>query len=129
LVGGNMSVLTAMLGSNYLPDWKGKILFLEETAEEPYRLDRMLTHLKIAGVLEQLAGFVFGKCVKCDAEEPEKAFTFMEILDQQIKPLNIPAFYGAMIGHIENKYTLPIGVEVEMDAGKGTIQMLDAAVE
>lgn len=128
LVGGNMSVLTAMLGSNYLPSWKGKILFLEETAEEPYRLDRMITHLKIAGVLDQLAGFVWGKCVKCEAEEPEKAFTFMQILDQQIKPLNIPAFYGAMIGHIENKYTLPIGVEVEMDADKGTIQLLEPAV-
>jgi muramoyltetrapeptide carboxypeptidase len=129
LVGGNMSVLTAMIGSNYLPDWKGKILFLEETAEEPYRLDRMITHLKIAGILDQLAGFVWGKCVKCDAEEPDKAFTFMQLLDQQIKPLNIPAFYGAMVGHIENKYTMPIGVEVEIDADRGTIQMLEAAVE
>jgi muramoyltetrapeptide carboxypeptidase len=129
LVGGNMAVLTAMLGSNYVPDWKGKILFLEETAEEPYRLDRMITHLKIAGVLDKLSGFVFGKCAKCDAEEPDKAFTFMEILEQHIKPLGIPAFYGAMIGHIENKYTLPVGLEVEMDAGKGFIQLLEPAVK
>ena len=117
-----------MMGSNYLPDWENKILFLEETAEEPYRLDRMMTQLKLAGVLDKLKGIVFGKCVKCEAEEPEKAFTFMEVLEQQITPLKIPAFYGAMIGHIENKYTLPIGVEVEMDADKGTIQMLEAAV-
>lgn len=128
LVGGNLTVLAAMMGSNYLPDWENKILFLEETAEEPYRLDRMMTQLKLAGVLEKLSGIAFGKCVKCEAEEPEKAFTFMEVLEQQIKPLKIPAFYGAMIGHIENKYTLPIGVEVEMDADKGTIQLLEAAV-
>jgi muramoyltetrapeptide carboxypeptidase len=128
LVGGNLTVLAAMMGSNYLPDWENKILFLEETAEEPYRLDRMMQQLKLAGVLGKLKGIAFGKCVKCEAEEPEKAFTFMQVLEQQIKPLKIPAFYGAMIGHIENKYTLPVGVEVEMDADKGTMQMLEAAV-
>ncbi len=128
LVGGNLTVLAAMMGSNYLPDWQGKILFLEETAEEPYRLDRMMQQLKLAEVLGKLKGIAFGKCVKCEAEEPEKAFTFMQVLEQQIRPLKIPAFYGAMIGHIENKYTLPVGVEVEMDADKGTIQMLEAAV-
>jgi muramoyltetrapeptide carboxypeptidase len=128
LVGGNLTVLAAMMGSDYLPNWENKILFLEETAEEPYRLDRMMTQLKLAGVLGKLKGIAFGKCVKCEAEEPEKAFTFMQVLEQQIKPLKIPAFYGAMIGHIENKYTLPVGVEVEMDADKGTIQMLESAV-
>ena len=128
LVGGNLSVLAGMMGSNYLPDWNNKILFLEETAEEPYRLDRMMTQLKLAGVLGKIKGIVFGKCVKCDAEEPEKAFTFMEVLEQNIKPLGIPAFYGAMIGHIENKYTLPIGVQVEMDADEGTIKLLEQAV-
>jgi muramoyltetrapeptide carboxypeptidase len=128
LVGGNMAVLTGMLGSAYLPAWENKILFLEETAEEPYRLDRMIVQLKLNGVLEKIGGFVFGKCVKCEAEEPEKAFTFQQVLEQHIKPLGIPAFYGAMIGHIENKYTLPVGIEAEMDADKGTIALLESAV-
>jgi len=128
LTGGNMAVLTGMMGSVYLPAWENKILFLEETAEEPYRLDRMITQLKLNGVLDKISGFVFGKCVKCEAEEPEKAFTFREVLEQHIKPLGIPAFYGAMIGHIENKYTLPIGIEAEMDADKGTITLLESAV-
>lgn len=128
LVGGNLSVLAAMLGSNYLPDWNNKILFLEETGEEPYRLDRMLVQLKLNGVLDKLSGFVFGKCVKCDAEEPEKAFTFMQVLEQHIKPLNIPAFYGGMIGHIENKWTLPVGGLVEMDANRGVLKLMEAAV-
>ena len=64
LVGGNLTVLAGMIGSDYLPDWKNKILFIEETGEEPYRIDRMLTQLKLAGVLKNINGFVFGKCVK-----------------------------------------------------------------
>jgi muramoyltetrapeptide carboxypeptidase len=128
LIGGNLSVLTGIIGSSYLPDWKGKILFLEEAKEEPYRIDRMLTQLKLAGVLDSISGFVFGKCVKCEAEEPLKAFKFMEVIEQHIKPLGIPAFYGAMTGHIENKLTLPLGIEVTIDADKGMIGLAEAAV-
>lgn len=128
LVGGNLTVLASMIGSEYLPDWKNKILFLEETGEEPYRIDRMLTQLKLAGVLKNISGFVFGKCVKCEAEEPEKAFTLQQVLEQHIKPLGIPAFYGAMIGHIVNKYTIPVGINAEMDASTGSIKLLETAV-
>jgi len=128
LMGGNLTVLAGIIGSKYLPHWKNKILFLEEAKEEPYAIDRMLTQLKLAGVLHSIRGFVFGKCVKCDAEEPQKAFLFKEVLEQHIKPLGIPAFYGAMIGHIENKYTIPIGVEAEIDADKCEIKLLEKAV-
>ena len=128
LMGGNLTVLAGIIGSEYLPHWKNKILFLEEAKEEPYSIDRMLTQLKLAGVLQNISGFVFGKCVKCDAEEPQKAFLFKEVLEQHIKPLNIPAFYGAMIGHIENKYTVPIGAEAEIDAEKCVLKLLESAV-
>lgn len=128
LVGGNLTVLAGIIGSGYLPDWKNKILFLEEAKEEPYSIDRMLTQLKLAGVLKNISGFVFGKCVKCEAEEPQKAFLFKEVLEQHIKPLGIPAFYGAMIGHIENKYTMPIGIEAEIDADTNFIRLIESAV-
>ncbi len=128
LMGGNLTVLAGIIGSEYLPHWKNKILFLEEAKEEPYSIDRMLMQLKLAGVLQNISGFVFGKCVKCDAEEPQKAFLFKEVLEQHIKPLGIPAFYGAMIGHIENKYTMPIGIGAEIDAEKYTIKLLESAV-
>ncbi len=128
LIGGNLTVLAGIIGSEYLPYWKNKILFLEESKEEPYSIDRMLTQLKLAGVLDNISGFVFGKCVKCDAEEPQKAFLFKEVLEQHIKPLGIPAFYGAMIGHIENKYTIPIGIEAEIDAEKCVMKLLEGAV-
>jgi len=128
LTGGNLSVIAGIIGSDYLPDWKGKILFLEEVEEEPYSVDRMLTQLKLAGVLKNISGFVFGKCADCVAEEPAKAFLLKEVLEQHIKPLGIPAFYGAMIGHIENKYTIPIGIPAEFDADTGLIKLLECAV-
>jgi muramoyltetrapeptide carboxypeptidase len=128
LIGGNLSVLSGLLGSGYLPDWKGKILFLEEVKEEPYRIDKMFTQLKLNGVLDNIAGLVLGKFSKCEAEEPLKAFTFMEVLEQHIKPLGIPAFYGAAFGHTENKITLPVGIRVSMDAEKGTIKLMESAV-
>jgi muramoyltetrapeptide carboxypeptidase len=128
LIGGNLSVITSLMGSTYLPGWKNKILFLEDVKEEPYRIDRALTQLKLCGVLNSISGFVFGKCAKCLAEEPQKAFTFHEVILQHIKPLGIPAFYGAMIGHIENKLTLPLGIRAEMDADKGTIKLEENSV-
>jgi muramoyltetrapeptide carboxypeptidase len=128
LFGGNLTVLTSLLGSKYVPDFKNKILFLEEAKEEPYSIDRMLTQLKLCGVLDEISGFVFGKCAKCTAEDPQKAFTFEEVLLQHIKPLKIPAFYGAMIGHIEHKLTVPIGINATINADTGFIQLNEAAV-
>ena len=128
LVGGNLSVLSSIVGSGYLPDFKGKILFLEETKEEPYRIDRMLTQLKLAGVLQQLNGVAIGKFAKCEAEEPHKAFTYMQVLEQHFKTLTIPVFYGLMTGHIENKLTLPVGAAVNINAGKGVLKLNESAV-
>jgi muramoyltetrapeptide carboxypeptidase len=128
LVGGNLTVLTAMLGSAYLPDWSGTILFLEDTNENIYRIDRMLTQLKLAGVLDRISGFVFGKCTKCGPGEGHGSLTLEEVLNDHIKPLKIPAWYGAMIGHIDNKFTVPVGVRAEINAERGTITMLESAV-
>lgn len=129
LFGGNLTVLSSIIGSGYLPDWKGKILFLEEAKEEPYSIDRMLTQLKLSGILDSVSGIVFGKCAKCLAEEPHKSFTLNEVLLQHFKPLKIPVFFGAMIGHIENKLTVPVGINASIDADKGTISLLESSVD
>ncbi|BAY24499.1 peptidase U61 LD-carboxypeptidase A [Calothrix sp. NIES-2100] len=128
LVGGNLSVLAAMLGSPYLPAWNQSILFLEEIGEDVYRVDRMLTQLKNAGILNRIAGLIFGQCTNCSlGDEPN--FTLMQVLQDHILPLNIPAWYGAAIGHIKDKFTMPVGVNVEINAIAGTIQMLESAVD
>ncbi|WP_414576579.1 S66 peptidase family protein [Anabaena sp. CCY 9402-a] len=127
LVGGNLSVLSAMVGSPYLPSWYKSILFVEDTNEDIYRIDRMLTQLKNAGILHQISGFIFGQCSDC-SQGDEPSLTLMQVLQDHILPLEIPAWYGAMIGHIQDKFILPIGLSVEIDATLGTIKLLEAAV-
>lgn len=128
LLGGNLSVLAAMVGSKYLPGFKGNILFLEDVREDIYRIDRMLTQLKLAGILDQISGLVFGQCSDCGPGKGFGSLTLEEVLDDHIKPLGIPAWYGAMIGHIENKFTIPLGIETEIDADNGKISLLESAV-
>lgn len=128
LIGGNLSVLTGLVGSPYLPDLRGAILFLEDVGEPPYRVDRMITHLKLAGVIDGLAGFIFGQCRACGPGVGYGSLTLSEILRDHIQPLGIPAWNGAWIGHVEPMWTLPIGGQVAIDATLGEIRMLEAAV-
>jgi muramoyltetrapeptide carboxypeptidase len=129
LLGGNLTVLTTIVGSGYLPDWDNAILFTEDVHEEPYRIDRMLTQLKLAGALSKLKGCVFGGCAECTpGEGGYGALTLDEIFDDHIKPLGIPAWHGAMIGHGQPQWTLPEGIQVEVDATKGTITELESPV-
>ncbi len=128
LVGGNLTVLTALVGSGYLPDFEGCILFLEDVREEVYRVDRMLTQLGLAGVLGSIAGFVFGDCADCEPTSRYGSLTLMEVLNDHVAPLGIPAWYGSMIGHIADKFTVPLGVPAEIDAEAGTITLLEPAV-
>lgn len=128
LVGGNLSVLAGLVGSPYFPDTRGAILFLEDVGEPPYRIDRLITHLKLAGVLEGLAGFIFGQCVDCDPGPGYGSLTLEEILQDHIQPLGIPAWMGAWIGHVEPLWILPIGGLVEIDANAGRLTFLEPAV-
>jgi muramoyltetrapeptide carboxypeptidase len=128
ILGGNLTVLTTIFGSSYLPDWDNSILFVEDVNEAIYRVDRMLTQLSLAGVLSRIKGFVFGRCTECGPGEGYGALTMEQVLREHIEPLGIPAFSGAMIGHIDEQFTIPLGVNVEIDADAGSIRMLEAAV-
>src|SRR5690606_12465272 len=109
LVGGNLAVLSALAGSPYLPDFRGKILFLEDVSEAPYRIDRMLTTLRLAGVLESIAGFIFGECTDCEPGDGYGSLTLDQILDDHVRPLGIPAYRGAMVGQIPRTFIFPVG--------------------
>ncbi|GAB3558576.1 S66 peptidase family protein [Spirosoma fluminis] len=129
LAGGNLTVLCHLIGSPFLPDWKGKILFVEDTHEDVYSVDRMITHLKLAGVLNQVAGIVIGKCTSCEpGSGGYGSLTLEDVLTEHIGPLNVPAFAGSMIGHIADKFTVPLGISAEIDADRGTIRLLERAV-
>ena len=128
LLGGNLTVLTAILGSPYLPDWDDAILFCEDVGEDLYRVDRMFTQLKLAGVLSKIKGFVFGTCSECGPGEGYASLTLEEIIRDHVKPLGVPAWQGAMIGHAQPQWTLPVGAQVEIDASAATIKLLEPAV-
>ena len=128
LYGGNLSVISGIVGSPYLPDLTGAILFLEDVGESIYRIDRMLTQLKLAGVLDRLAGFVFGQCTNCGPSGGYGALTLEQVLTDHIAPLGIPAWWNAAIGHVEPILTLPMGIEVTMDATAGRIVMAEGAI-
>jgi len=128
LLGGNLTVFTTIIGSGFLPDFRDGILFVEDVEEAPYSLDRMFTQLKLAGILSQVKGVIWGTCDKCSPGEGFGSLTIPDILDDHIKPLGVPAFSGAMIGHVDRQFTLPLGIQVELDADAGTITMLEGAV-
>jgi len=128
LVGGNLTLLQTLVGTRFLPDLDGAILFLEDVGEDLYRVDRMFTQLKLAGVLEKVHGVVFGTCAECGPGEGFGSLTLEEILADHVKPLRVPAWFGAMIGHQTPQWTIPVGAEAEIDAAKGTIRLLAPAV-
>ena len=129
LIGGNLTVLSALVGTPYMPSFDGAILFLEDTDEAEYRIDRMLTQLSLAGLLRRVSGVVFGQCTDCRSSGPSLGnFTLPQVLKHHLAPLGVPAFQGAQIGHIADQYSMPIGVPAEIDAEAGTIRILEPAV-
>ena len=129
LLGGNLSVLSALVGTPWLPDFEGAILFLEDVGEAEYRIDRMLSQLALAGILEKVAGVVFGQCTRCTAGVADySGFTVPQLLEQYLLPLGVPAFGGANIGHVAGQLSLPVGVGAEIDADAGTIRILEPVV-
>ena len=128
MLGGNLTVLSAIVGSSYLPDWNDAILFLEDIQENIYRVDRMLTQLALAGILDEINGFVFGNCTGCGPGESYGSLTIEQVLADHVGERNLPSWRGAMIGHISQKFTIPQGIPAEIDATTGRIQLSEAAV-
>uniref|UniRef100_UPI002DD685F2 S66 peptidase family protein n=1 Tax=Pseudorhodoferax sp. TaxID=1993553 RepID=UPI002DD685F2 len=128
LVGGNLAVLAAMAGSPYWPDFDGALLFLEDVNEYIYRVDRMLSTLRLTGALDRVAGVVLGQFTKCEPGEGFGTLTLDEVFDDYLLPLGVPVYRGAMIGHIRRKFTVPVGALAEMDADAGSIRLLEPSV-
>ncbi len=126
MLGGNLSVLVSMLGSDYVPSFEGAILFLEDVGEDPYRVDRMLTQLKLNGILDEITGFIFGQCTNCTAGA--NSLSLQQVLEDHIKPLGIPAFYGAMISHEEKNATIPVGLPSRLTADDLSFRITESGV-
>ena len=132
LVGGNLSLLCALVGTPWLPSLRGRILFFEDVDEAPYRLDRMLTHLLSAGVLRDVAGIAVGTNVNCEDPKRDQLKEYRQtaddVLRERLAPLGVPVVSGLPFGHQATNATLPVGVRAELDARRGDLRLLESAV-
>lgn len=128
LMGGNLSIVSALIGTPYGIEPRGGLLFLEEVGEEPYRIDRMLTQLAQAGILGGVSGSALGVFQRSEAKPGEPSSTLAEVLESHFLARRQPSMYGMSIGHIPQQLTLPIGVRARLDTAAGTITLLEPAV-
>ncbi|MGB9729866.1 MAG: S66 peptidase family protein [Thermoprotei archaeon] len=128
LIGGNLSLIVSTLGTPYEIDTEGKILFIEDTNEAPYRVDRMLTQLILAGKLDNVKGIIICEFKNYEPSKPKYTFSLEEVIQDRIGRLNIPAIYGLCCGHGEHKITLPIGVKTTLDATNAVLRIDEPAV-
>lgn len=129
LLGGNLSLLTALAGTPFaLQNMKGKLLFIEDVSEQPYRIDRMLTQLRQSIDLRQLAGIALGVFEDCNPKDATASQSLIGVLKDRLGDLGIPVIYGLSFGHIRDQFTLPIGIEAELDTEKATMTFLETGV-
>jgi muramoyltetrapeptide carboxypeptidase len=128
LAGGNLTLLHCLIGTPYFPDLNGAILFLEDVGEHLYNVDRMLAHLRLVGVLRQLAGVVVGRFTHLNRAGRDGALGFDEVLATYFGPLGIPVAHGFPIGHIGAQWTLPLGIRARLEADTGEVELLEPAV-
>ena len=127
LVGGNLALVAALCGTPWQPDARGRILFLEDVGEAPYRLDRLLRQLELSGVLGNVAGLALGQFTECDGDPGDPGA--IALLEEAAVRAGVPAVLGLPIGHVPDNWTLPLGVRAHLDADAGTLALLEAAVE
>jgi muramoyltetrapeptide carboxypeptidase len=131
MIGGNLSLICSSLGTPYEIETEGKILFFEELDTEPWVIDHMLSHLFNAGKLQKAVGIVIGECKDCVpyTHHPGFPVTFSleDLLEEYIKPLNIPAIYGLPLGHTKDLATIPLGVQGFLDATNGKLIIEECA--
>ena len=128
LIGGNLSLVSALAGTPYAADFTGSLLFLEEVNEEPYRIDRWLTQLDLAVGFDKAAAIMVGICENCGPQGDGPSLTLDETLDVHLRPLRVPAVTGYSFGHIRNQCTLPVGVRARLDTEARTVTLLEPGV-
>jgi len=128
LQGGNLSLLQCLVGTPFMPDLDGALLFIEDVGEEVYRVDRMLSHLRLAGALDRLAGVIVGRFTELGRRGADGALGFDQVLATYLEPLGVPVAHGFPIGHVEDQWTMPIGVRARLDATAGEVELLAPAV-
>jgi muramoyltetrapeptide carboxypeptidase len=131
LIGGNLSLISSTLGTPWEIQTDGKILFIEDVDEQPYSMDRMLTHLRLAGKFKNIRGLVLGECADCTPRDYkpsyESTFSLGEVLDNVLGDLPVPMVSGLTIGHTSDQLTLPLGIRATLDAADASLTLEESA--
>jgi muramoyltetrapeptide carboxypeptidase len=129
LVAANLALLCSLLGTPYAPNLDGAVLLIEDVSEAPYRLDRMLTQLRLAGVLDRLSGLALGRFHDCfSPTDMEASPTLIEMVIDALGGRNIPTVSGVAYGHMRRRTVLPIGIPARIDADVGSVTITESAV-
>jgi muramoyltetrapeptide carboxypeptidase len=132
LLGGCLSVLVTLLGSDYMPPLEGAVLFLEDLDEEPYRLDRYLTQLRLCGALAHVSGVAVGRLINCEPRQDRAAYIrsrgSLDVLRDRLGDAGVPVLAGLGFGHGRDQATLPQGAMVRLDADAGRLIFLESGV-
>ncbi|WP_246009537.1 S66 peptidase family protein [Brevibacillus fluminis] len=123
IVGGNLALVSALMGTPYEIETKGKLLFLEDVNEEPYKIDRMLTQLALAGKLEEAAGFILGTFTRCTSTRYADGFSVHDVINTIIAPLGKPTIWNVQVGHGKTNLSLPFGVQAHLHAEAGSLRL------
>ena len=129
IIGGNLALIVATMGTPYEIDTKDKILLLEEIGEEPYRVDRMLTQLALAGKFQDATGIILGDWNNCDPQKHKTSLTLMEVFQEVIVPYGKPTIYDLQAGHCHPKVTLPFGVKATLFASTEQLTIEEGATK
>ncbi len=131
ITGGNLSVLTATLGSPYEINTKNKILFIEDVNEKHYQIDRGLTALALAGKFKDCTGIILGTWADCGDPDllPEQNLSLHQIFDEIVKPFGKPTVNNLRAGHIYPQISIPMGVKTRLNTKKRTVEFLEAATQ
>lgn len=130
ILGGNLAVFAALLGTEYFPNLTGKILMIEDIGELPYRIDRMLNQLRLAGAFKKIKGIILGRFVDCNEHDPaKKTLSLGEVIQHYLEAIKVPSVYTFPHGHIKDFITIPFGIKVILNATRGTVEFAEAAVK
>jgi muramoyltetrapeptide carboxypeptidase len=128
LIGGNLTLVSSLVGTPYDISYDDKLVFLEDIGEKPYRIDRMITQMSLAGKFDKVKGIILGVFLNCEAKEGESSLSLKDMLIDRFQYLNIPVIYGMSFGHIDNQFTLPLGIKARLNTIEKSITLLESSV-
>jgi muramoyltetrapeptide carboxypeptidase len=129
LLGGNLALITSLMGTKYLPAFKNSVLLLEDIGEPPYRVDRFLNQLRLGNILHDTGGVILGRFVDCyENDTSKKTLTLNQVIIDYFEKLNKPVIYNFKHGHIAENISIPFGLKCNLNATRGIVEILENAV-